>query len=128
LNTLLAESVHDHRHRILGLQAALLQIKQLILARSLTFAASCSIRAEAFFTSDVRKVMRAALIANQQRIALRVVASARRALHDLHHPAVRILPVSRQIPFDTICSSCSSPGGSSSSPYGLLIVFVSATE
>ena len=45
---------------------------------------------------DVRERVRAAAIADQQRIALRVVARARRALGDLHQAAVAVLADARR--------------------------------
>src|SRR5262245_41646061 len=42
---------------------------------------------------DVREGVRAAFIANQQRIALRVIACAGCALQDLHLTAISILPM-----------------------------------
>ena len=42
---------------------------------------------------DVRERVRAALVAQQQRVALRIVAGVLRGLHDLHHAAVRVLSV-----------------------------------
>src|SRR5690606_37167186 len=45
---------------------------------------------------DVRKRVRAAAIAYQQRIALRVVPRAFRRRHDPHEAAIRVLPVARR--------------------------------
>ena len=40
---------------------------------------------------DVRESVRTALVADQQRVALRVVARTSGVLQDLHHAAVRVL-------------------------------------
>src|SRR6266850_7568847 len=94
LEDFLTETVDDHRHGILGRQAALAQIKDLILA---DLRRRCLVRHDrgAVAHVDVREGVRAALIADQHRIALRIVARALGALHDLHESAIGVLPAAR---------------------------------
>src|SRR6266567_4694843 len=89
---LLAEAVDNHRHGVLQLQPPLLQIKQLILAnlRSGGLVFHVSRRVLDF---DVRKRVCAALIANQQRVALGVIARPFRSFQYLHHASIGILSV-----------------------------------
>src|SRR5919198_1384473 len=89
----LAEAVDDHRHSVFGLQTALAQIEHLVFTdlggRGLVLHASTSI-----LHLDVRESVRAALVADQQRVTLRVVARPYGVFQDLHEPAVRVLAVS----------------------------------
>src|SRR5690606_13222416 len=95
LEDLAAESVHDDVDRVLLGQPALTAVEELVVAdlrrRRLVLDAR---RALARF--DVRKRVRAAAIAYQQRIALRVVPRAFRRRHDPHEAAIRVLPVARR--------------------------------
>src|SRR5207237_680760 len=88
----LAEAVDDHGNCVFSLQAALPQVKKLVLAYltrgSLMFHPGG--RVPHF---DVWECMRAALVADQQRVALRVIPRAGSAFHDLHQPSIRVLPV-----------------------------------
>src|SRR5215469_5572289 len=88
----LAKAVDDHGNSFLFGYAALLQVKDLVLAdlrsRSLVLHARARVP-----DLDVREGVSAALIADQERIALRVVAGAGCALQDLHAAAVRVLAV-----------------------------------
>ena len=49
---------------------------------------------------DIGEGMGAALVANQERIALREVARVRGALLDLHGAAIGVLPVAAEMPFE----------------------------
>src|SRR5437016_4841587 len=88
----LAETVDDHGNRIFRLKAPLAQVKELVLAdlgrRSLMFHPGG--RVPHF---DVGKGMRTALVADQQRVALRVIPRAGGALHNFHQPSIRVLSV-----------------------------------
>ncbi len=89
----LAEAVHDHRHRILGGQTSLLAIEDLVFP---------DLGSRRFVLDGRRGVahvevgegVRAALVPDQHRIALRVVACVRCVLENLDLPAVRVLAVS----------------------------------
>src|SRR4029079_6560053 len=88
---LLAEAAHDHRDGVLGRDAALLAVEELVLAdlrrRGLVLHGRRRVR-----DVDVRERVRAALVPDQHRVALRVVAGVGGALADLHGAAVRVLP------------------------------------
>ena len=88
----LAEAIDDHVDRVFVEMPRWLQIKNLVFA-DLRSGASCSTARDGVLHFDVRERVRAALVAQQQRIALRVVARARGALQDLHQAAIGVLPV-----------------------------------
>src|SRR5688572_15241800 len=87
----LAEAVDDHRHRVLLGDAAAAAVEQLVVA---------DLRRGGFVFDDRRRVLhldvgigvRAAALADEQRVALRVVARAFGAALDLHQAAVGVLP------------------------------------
>src|SRR6266568_1487380 len=83
----LTESIHNHRYSVFALDPALTQIEHLIFAnlRSRSLVLHPSRRISDF---DIRERMRAALISDQQRVALRVIPCPRGAFHDLHLPAI----------------------------------------
>src|SRR5262245_15555116 len=89
---LLAEAVDDQVDGVLRREAALLQIEDLVLAdlrrRGLVLEAGGAVLHLA-----LREGVRPALVAHQERVALRVVAGVRRPLQDLHQPAIGVLPV-----------------------------------
>src|SRR5207245_2174383 len=89
---LLAEAVDDHRHGVFGGQAALAAIEDLVLADLRGRSLVLDLRGRVLHF-EVRESVGAALIAEQQRIALRVVARAPGALEDFHHTAVAVLAV-----------------------------------
>src|SRR6185369_10346238 len=95
---LFTKAVDDHVHGILGRDTALLAIKKLILAN---LGRRCFVLYLGGVVQDfqVRKCVRPALIAEEKRIALRIISRAAGALHHLHEPAVGILPVSRRNTF-----------------------------
>src|SRR5205823_14143526 len=76
---LLAEAVDDHADRVLRRQAALLAVENLVLA-DLRRRGLVLDRRALVAHLDVRERVRPALVAQQQRIALRVVAGVLRAL------------------------------------------------
>src|SRR5262249_895993 len=87
---LFAEAVDDHIDGILGREAGLPAVEDLVLAnlrgRGLVLD-PCG----AVLDLEIREGVRAALVADQQRVALRVVARAAGAFRDLHQPAIRVL-------------------------------------
>ena len=88
----LAEAVDDHGDGVFGLEPALAEVEHLVLAdlRRGGFVLHARRRILHF---DIRERVRAALVADQQRIALGVVPRARGVLHDLHLAAVGVLAV-----------------------------------
>src|SRR5215510_4911780 len=89
---LFAEAIHDHRNGVLSLQSALLEVKQLILAnlrgRRFMFHARRGV-----FHFNVGEGVRTALVADQERITLGVVARSRSTFQNLHHSTIRVLAV-----------------------------------
>src|SRR5216683_3027735 len=83
----------------LCLQSALPQVKELVFADlrggSLVFHAGGGVP-----HLDVRESVGTALVADQKRVALRVVASPRSALHDLHLASIGVLAVAGR---DALC-------------------------
>src|SRR4051812_40975032 len=88
-----AEPADDQVDRVLGREAALATVKDLILSdlRRRRFVLYFGGRV---FDLEVRKGVGPALVADEQRVALRVVARAPRLFGDLDQPAIRVLPVS----------------------------------
>src|SRR5215210_8811184 len=82
---LLAEAVDDHRDRVLGGDAALVAVEDLVLAdlrgRRLVLHARRRV-----LHVDVREGVRAAPVADEERVALREVPCALGAPEDLHKP------------------------------------------
>ena len=76
LEDFLAEAVDDHVDRVLGRDAALLAVEDLVLADLRRRRLVLHLR-RGVLHLDVRERVRAALVAEQQRVALRVVARAR---------------------------------------------------
>src|ERR1041385_8544809 len=87
---LLAKAVHDHVHGVLGGDAARVAVKDLVLA-DLRRAGLVLDTRRGVLHFDVREGMRAAFVADEQRIALREVAGAGRAFQNLDLAAVAIL-------------------------------------
>src|SRR5687767_420739 len=87
----LAEAVDDHVHRVFQRDAARLAVEELVLA-DLARAGLVLGAAGRVAHLDVRLRVRAALVAQQQRVALGVVAAVGRALEDLYQAAVGVLP------------------------------------
>src|SRR5687768_7119742 len=87
-----AETVDDHVHRVFSRESPLPAVEDLILAnfrrRRLVLHPGGAV-----LDFEIGKGMRAALIADQQRVALRVVAGPARPLGNLHQPAIGILTV-----------------------------------
>src|SRR5436190_18351786 len=98
LEYFLAEAVDDHRDRILGGQAALAQIEDLILA-DLRRGRLVLHDRRAVAHVDVREGVRAALVTDEHRVALRIVTRTLGALHDFHEPAVGVLSAARRNTF-----------------------------
>src|SRR3569623_1470394 len=92
LDDLLAEAVDDHRHRVFRGAAALLAIEHLNVA-NLGGGGLVRDLGRRVLHLDVRKRVRAALVAEQQRIALGVIARAGRTLQFLHEAAIGVLAV-----------------------------------
>jgi len=78
----LAKPVHDHVHRVLRGQASLIAVKNLVLADLGSRGLVLDPRRRVFHF-DVRKRMRAAFVAQQERIALRKIPGVGRILLDL---------------------------------------------
>src|SRR5436190_3728958 len=91
LEDFFAESVDDHRDRVLGRQAALAQIEDLILT-DLRRGRLVLHDRSAVAHVDIWKGVRSTFVPNQHRIALRIVPRALGALHDLHESAIGVLP------------------------------------
>src|SRR5713226_4425272 len=95
----LAEAVHDHGNGIFRLQPPLPQVEELILADlrggSLMLHAGAGVP-----HLDVREGVGTALVANQKRVALRVVARASGPLQDLHLTSIGVLAVASR---DALC-------------------------
>src|SRR5436190_8624425 len=94
LEDLLAESIHDHRDGVFGRKSALHAVEQLILADARCRGFVLDLR-RGVLHLDVGERMRRALVAEQERIALRVIARAHRALRYLYQPPIGILAASR---------------------------------
>src|SRR5512135_2739278 len=92
LEHFLAETIDDHRYRVLGGYAALHAVEQLVLADARGGGFVLDLRARVAHL-DVREGMRAAALAQQQRVALGVVARAFRPRQHLHQAAIGILAV-----------------------------------
>src|SRR2546426_61011 len=90
-----AEAVHDHRYGVFGREPALLRVKDLILA-DLGRGRFVLHRGRAVAHVDVRERVRSASIADQHRIALRVIPRLLRPLQDLHESAVGVLAAARR--------------------------------
>ncbi len=97
-----AEAAHDQVHRVLGRQTALTQVEDLVVADlgDRRFVFDCAPRC--CESRGPRKRVRAALVADEQRVALRVVARGRRVPPDSHQAPVVFWPWPAEIPFDTI--------------------------
>ena len=88
----LAEAVDDHVHRVLLRDPAAAAIEELVVG---------DLRGRRLVLDDrgrvadlhVREGVRAALVAHQQRVALRVIARAVGRRQDLHQPAIGVLAV-----------------------------------
>jgi hypothetical protein len=91
----LAEPVDDHRHGVLCRNPALLAVENLILTDLRHRSFVLELR-RAVLDLDVRERVRAALAAEQHRIALRVVARAGRRLRHLDQAAIGVLAVPRR--------------------------------
>src|SRR4030095_11202364 len=89
LEHLHAEAVDDHRHRVLRREAAALAVIELVFTdargRGLVLDPGGGV-----LHLDVGEGVSGALVAQQQRVTLRVVASADGALRDLYLPAVGV--------------------------------------
>src|SRR6185312_2792222 len=87
-----AESAHDHRYRLLRAYSALLAVEDLILA---DLGRTCFVldRCRAIGDFDVRKGVRAAAIADEHGVALRVVARVVRARHHLNASTIAVVAV-----------------------------------
>src|SRR3989441_2089859 len=88
----LAKPVHNHVDRVLGREAALVAVENLVLAdlRRAGFVLDASRRV---LYLDVREGVRAAFVAAQQRVALREVARVGGARLDFHLAAIAVLAV-----------------------------------
>ncbi len=92
LKHFLAEAAHDQRDRVLGAEPALLAVEDLILA-DLGRRRFVLDRRRAVADLDVRERVRAALIADEHRVALRVIPCAGRARQHLHLAAIAVVAV-----------------------------------
>src|ERR1039458_9034869 len=88
----LAEPVHDHRNRVFARDPALPAIENLVLADLRRRGLVLQLRRRVLHF-QVRERVRAALVAQQQRIALRIVARAGRVLQNFDSAAIGVLPV-----------------------------------
>src|SRR5690606_11750699 len=90
LEDLAAEAVHDHVDRVFLGQPALTAVEELIVAdlrRRRLVLDAC----RALARLDVRKGVRAAAVADEERVALRVVPGVLRRRHHAHEAAVGVL-------------------------------------
>src|SRR5215831_7809455 len=92
LEDLLAEAVDDHRHGVFRGNAARLEIKDLILTDLRRRRLVLHLRG-GVADLDVREGVRAAFVADQERIALRVIARVVRLSQNLDLAAVAVLSV-----------------------------------
>src|SRR5436190_5821681 len=92
-----AESADDQVHGVLGREAALAAIEDLVLV-DLRGGRLVLHSRRRVLDLQVRECVGAALITDEQRVALRVVARAVCLLADLHHAAVGVLAVPRRDP------------------------------
>src|SRR3989440_726102 len=90
----LAEAVDDERDGVLLRDAALLQVKELLLADARGGGLVLDAR-RVVHHLDVRKSVRAAVAADEHRVALRVVARALRARENLDESAVGVVRAAR---------------------------------
>src|SRR5688500_14950698 len=90
LEHLLAEAVHDHVDGVLRGETALLEVEDLVLADLRGGGLVLHLRGRVQHL-DVGEGVRAALVAEQQRVALRVVARVLRVLADADEAAVGVL-------------------------------------
>src|SRR6266513_3555477 len=90
LENLATETADDHRHRVLGTHSALLAVEDLVLAdlRSRCFVLEGR---GVVLNLDVGERVRAALVANEHRVALRVVARTRSLWQHAHQSAVAVV-------------------------------------
>src|SRR5574340_1022116 len=91
LEHFLAESADDHRHRVLGGEAALAAVEKLLLADARRRRLVLDLRRRVP-DLDVGEGVRRAAVADQEGVALRVVARALRALQHLDEAAVGVAP------------------------------------
>src|SRR5438093_11492153 len=118
-----AEAVDDHRNGRFGRDAALLAIENLIFTdlRCCGFVLHPSRRV---LHLDVRKRVRAALVPDQERIALRVVPGSTGTFENLHHPPVSVLAVTGGDALGDDCAPCVLPDGYHLSSLILLLVVI----
>src|SRR6267143_4779373 len=90
LEDFLAEAVDDHRDGVLGGEATLLAVKDLILA-DLRGGRLVLHDRRAVAHVDVGEGVGAALVPDEHRVALRIIPRPLGALQDLHQAAVRVL-------------------------------------
>src|SRR5690348_9623939 len=95
---LFAKAVDDHIDGIFRRNAPLPAVEQLILAdfRRRCFVLHLRAIVEYF---EVRKSMRAALIAEEQGVTLRIISCPLGGFHDLYQSAIGILPMTRRNAF-----------------------------
>src|SRR5438876_713919 len=88
----LAEAIHDHGNGVFRLEPALPQVEELVFTD--LRGGSLMLHAGARVPHlDVRESVGAALVADQKRVALRVVACPSGALHDLYLAPIGVLAV-----------------------------------
>src|SRR5262249_60556009 len=92
LEHLFAEAAHDHVDCVFGREAPLAAVENLILAY---FRRRCLVLDPGGRVLDleIRKRMSTAAVADEERVALRIVPSALGSPGNLHQPAVRVLSV-----------------------------------
>ena len=90
LEYFLAKTIDDQTHRILSADAALLAIKKLILTDFRGAGFMLDLRGRVLHL-DIREGMRAAAVAHQQRIALRMIAGVFGGRQDFYQSPIRIL-------------------------------------
>ena len=93
-----AEAVDDHRNRVFGRDAALIAVENLVLADFRGAGFVLDLRARVVHL-NVRKSVRAALIADQKRIALREVARVVGVLQNADQAAIRVVAATRRNAF-----------------------------
>jgi len=91
---LLTEAIDDHRHRIFCREPSLLAIKDLILSNLRGGGFMFHLRG-AVFHLDIGEGVGTALITQQQRVALGIVASPLCTLEDLNRTPIGVLTVAR---------------------------------
>src|SRR5947208_10261760 len=92
MEDLFAETIHDHVDRVFLRQAALAAIEELVFADFRRGSLVLDLRRGVLYL-EIRERVRAALVADEQGIALGIVSRPPGILQNLDHAAISILPV-----------------------------------